>query len=57
MTTAYILTAIRFAEADLITIHGEKYRRYGEQVPMIVPALRLLSQGESESSGKIAAVN
>lgn len=39
MTTAYILTAIQFEEADLIAAHGEKYRRYREQVPMIVPSL------------------
>ena len=39
MTTAYILVAIRFEEADLITVHGQKYERYRQQVPMIVPAL------------------
>ncbi len=39
MTTAYILTAIRFEEADLVSMHGEKYRRYRRQVPMLVPSL------------------
>src|SRR5581483_10431975 len=33
MTTAYILTAIRFEEADLVALHGSKYARYREQVP------------------------
>jgi protein-S-isoprenylcysteine O-methyltransferase Ste14 len=39
MTTAYILIAIRFEEADLVAVHGEKYRLYREQVPMLIPSL------------------
>jgi len=43
VTTAYILVAIRWEEADLLTEHGENYRRYREQVPMLIP-----STGSSE---------
>ena len=56
MTTAYILVAIRFEEADLIHAHGDKYRRYRKQVPMIVPALSVHAIKEThETSGNTAA--
>ncbi len=37
MTTTYMLTAIRWEEHDLIMLFGEKYARYRESVPMLVP--------------------
>lgn len=35
--TVYILIAVRFEERDLVRFHGNEYRRYQEQVPMLVP--------------------
>jgi methanethiol S-methyltransferase len=38
MTTAYILIAVRWEERDLVVAHGEKYQRYRESVPMLLPS-------------------
>lgn len=38
MTSAYILTAIRWEEKDLILLHGSKYKHYRDNVPMLIPS-------------------
>jgi protein-S-isoprenylcysteine O-methyltransferase Ste14 len=40
VTTAYILVAIKFEERDLAAVHGARYERYREQVPMLIPSAR-----------------
>jgi protein-S-isoprenylcysteine O-methyltransferase Ste14 len=58
MTTAYILVAIRFEEADLLAAHGEKYQQYRKQVPMMVPTLGGKAASENPKAPQgIATVN
>ena len=39
-TTLYILIALQLEERDLLTYHGEEYKAYKKQVPMILPLPR-----------------
>jgi protein-S-isoprenylcysteine O-methyltransferase Ste14 len=36
-TTGYILIAIQLEERDLIDLFGDQYRRYRQQVSMLIP--------------------
>jgi methanethiol S-methyltransferase len=35
--SGYMLVAIQLEERDLVRHHGQRYARYQEQVPMLVP--------------------
>lgn len=39
LTTAYMVTAIRWEERDLVASLGENYARYRESVPMLLPSV------------------
>ena len=38
-----ILVGIRFEERSLLESFGDDYRRYQQQVPMLIPSLRRLN--------------
>src|SRR5580658_1272569 len=46
-TTGYILIGIWFEERDLVAQFGERYRRYREQVGMLLPFKRMPSGSET----------
>jgi len=39
LTSAYILTAIRWEERDLVMVHGSQYQDYQKRVPRLIPSL------------------
>jgi protein-S-isoprenylcysteine O-methyltransferase Ste14 len=41
LTSAYILTAIRWEERDLVVVHGSKYQEYQKRVPKLIPSLAM----------------
>lgn len=49
LMTAYILTAIRFEERDLMTVH-DRYADYRRRVPMLIPRLPLVRAKPVSSS-------
>ncbi len=53
MTSVYMLLAIRWEERDLVTVHGEKYAKYRESVPALIPS----SKGYEAPSRRYAADN
>lgn len=53
-TTGYILIAIQFEEHDLTTLFGDQYRRYREQVSMLLPLRRPVPR-DQESAAAVPA--
>ena len=49
-TTAYIFVGLRFEERDLANDLGDQYRRYQENVPMVIPFAKGRRSGNPQST-------
>ena len=52
-TTGYILIGIQLEERDLIAAFGDRYRRYREQVSMLIPLPRRRVEPDETTPAKL----